>query len=290
MFLFLVGCAASTPAGTVAPEVDDTASDTSADTALLDIADQIYAPYADCQKVETYHYHESVSYITTTWANDAGYAIAGESDDDADGRIDDSWRATRDADELLLTWAEDRNADGTDDRLSTYTNEGGHVVRVESDDDADGVTDWVSLYVYDDDGYVEGYETWAGEVLYSTWSYRWATDDGDLMRLGDYDEGANGSIDSTRDVTFDQYPFQRRIDTDEEADGSLDWRYDYTYDTSAHVLSGAYVHWSDGALEYSGTIRYGYDDAWRITSMHYEQYEGEETDSAWKEFVYDCGG
>lgn len=297
MLLFLAACAASnladTPTGDESAAGDDTAEvlDTAdTDTATLDLAAAIYAPYANCQKVETYHYHESVTYITTSWADAAGYAIAGEDDDDADGRIDDSWHATRDADELLLTWAADTNADGTDDSLSTYTNEDGHAIRIESDDDADGDTEWVYLYFYDADDNFDHYETWAGEVLYSTWSYTWTTDGPYLVRLGDYDYGANGDVDSTRDVTFDQYPFQRRIDSDEDADGNLEWRYDYTYDSAAHVLSGAYLHWVAGAVEYSGTIRYEYDDAWRITSMLYEQYEGDETDSAWKEFVYDCGG
>ncbi len=187
-------------------------------------------------------------------------------DEGNDGRAS-YWRySAYDSDGHLVRWMFDDDADGTVDSVYTWTYDGAGVLCCYAEDsDADGVAEWEEHYSYDEAGrmvrmvgYSNGAHTASVIVLY--------TYIGDLLVRVEWDDGADGSVDSWYVYVYDA---ESRLSRWEQWEpGRLVSYYELHYDSAGRLAR--HDVYMDNAWQES--YLYSYDQPGRLTEERYSSH------------------
>ncbi|MEZ5596630.1 MAG: hypothetical protein R3E84_09600 [Pseudomonadales bacterium] len=174
-------------------------------------------------------------------------------DTDADGTDDNSTSYTYDASNNLLTVSSDTNGDGDAEQVTSYTYNGfGEQLRKEVVD-ADGLTISLDEQQFDANG-VLVYREFEQGATHTV--QRWFADDAGTRTAYELDSDADGNWDRHDDLVYDAQDrlIERRIDLDN--DGTVDQYHTRTWNTLGLQTSELQDNDNDGEVDVSTVWRY----------------------------------
>jgi len=180
-----------------------------------------------------------------------------------------------------LTWAQDLDGDGSDDKLEAYgyacfdADDEKHpgACTIDYDHEADGEIDATTMRAWEDGLLMEETSLAAGstaEPVMRTYRY---DDDGQLLTI-DIDSNGDGEADDRLGNDYDRDGNLVRDWYDSGADGTLDLKVEYAHDAEGHVV--AHSHYRGEDLVHSVVLeRDGDGNIVRETSI---EHDGDDED------------